>query len=146
MQYTRGTDNIQEPREGKDYLYINIWLLLAVIGSFIALALNIFYQSFDTDTFFILALVAIFLMGGSALCVRLAMKKGARQTRILAVFSFFLTTLSVAIGMVAVYDNKKLIVILSLLLTVPISLSSILPLFYYGDYREHEPLNPDTKI
>ncbi len=146
MQHSRGTNTIQQPREDKDYLYINIWLLLAVIGSLLALVLNIFYQSFDFDTFLMLVLVAIFLMGGGAFCVRLAMKKGARQTRIVGLFSFFLTLLTVSIGVVAVYDNKKTIVILSLLLTIPISLFSILPLFYYGDYREHDPLLPDTKV
>jgi len=146
VQHPSETNTFQTQREDKDYLYINMWLLLAVIGSLLALVLNIFYQSFDTDTFFMLALVAIFLMSGSAFCVRLAMKKGARQTRIVGLFSFFLTLLTVSIGVVAVYDNKKTIVILSLLLTIPISLLSILPLFYYGDYREHDPLLPDTKV
>ncbi len=146
MQHPRETNTFQEQREDKDYIYINIWLLLSVIGACLALVMNIFYQLFDIDTFLMLALIVIFFMGGSMLCVRLAMKKGARQTRILALFSFFLTILSVSIGVVAVYDNKKTIVILSLLLTVPISLCSILPLFYYGDYREHEPLNPGTKL
>ena len=146
MQHPSETDTFQTQQEDKDYLYINIWLLLAVIGSLLALVLNIFYQSFDFDTFLMLALVAIFLMGGCGFCVQLAMKKGARQTRIVGLFSFFLTLLTVSIGVVAVYDNKKTIVILSLLLTIPISLLSILPLFYYGDYREHDPLQPDTKV
>lgn len=74
------------------------------------------------------------------------MKKGARQTRILGLFSFFLTLLSVAFGIVAVNDNKKTIVIFSLLLTVLISLSSMLPLFYYGDSRELEPLDVDKNL
>jgi hypothetical protein len=146
VQHPRETNTVQEQREDKDYLYINIWLFLSVIGALVALVMNIFYQLFDIDTFLMLGLIVIFLLGGSMLCVRLAMKKGARQTRILALFSFFLTILSVAIGMVAVYDNKKTIVILSLLLAVPISLCSMLPLFYYGDYRELVPLNPDKKI
>jgi hypothetical protein len=145
VQNPSETNTIQEQGEDKDYLYINVWLFLSVIGALGALVMNVFYQVFDIDTFFMLGLIVSFLMGGSMLCVLFAMKKGARQTRILGLFSFFLTLLSVTIGMVAVYDNKKTIVVFSLLLTALVSLCSMLPLFYYGDYRELDPLVTDKK-
>lgn len=141
MQHQSETNTLQNQREHKDYLYINFWSFLALIGTIIGLVINIFYQSIDADTFILLGVIAIFLIGGSIVCVPRALKKGARQTRILGVYSFFLTILAVSIGVIAVYDNKKPVVILSLLLTIPISLLSMLPLFYYGDYREHEPLS-----
>src|SRR5258708_10672967 len=102
MQHPSEANTFQKQREDKDYLYINIWLLLAVIGSLLAFVLNIFFQSFDTDTFFMFALVAIFLMSGSAFCVRLSMKKSARPTRLVGLFSFFFTLLTVSLGVLSV--------------------------------------------
>ena len=63
-------------------------------------------------------------------------KKGARQTRAFVVLTFFLALLPVVIGVVAVYDNRNYIAILSLILTIPVSLFGMLPTFYYGDEEE----------
>jgi drug/metabolite transporter (DMT)-like permease len=141
VQQFREMTNIQELPEDKDYIYINAWSLLAAIGAGVACVLNFFGQSFDNDTILTLALIACFFMAGSGLCICLAIKRGARQTPISALFSFFLILLSVTIGMVAVYDNNKTILVFSLLLAVPVGLFSILPSFYYGDHRELEPFD-----
>jgi uncharacterized membrane protein HdeD (DUF308 family) len=143
VQQPRETNTLQEQREDKDYIYINAWSLLTAIGAITACVINIFGQSFDIDTLIVLTLIAGYFMVGGTLCIRKAMKKGAKQTPISALFGFFLTLLSVTIGMIAVYDNNKTIVVFSLLLAVPIGLFSILPSFYYGDYRELEPLDTD---
>ena len=139
MQQSNETQVPIDKREEKDYLYVNMWLLLMLIGVIIFIVVYTFPQLFDTDTLMVLSLITLAFIYGSIVCVRLALKKYAKQTRILALFCFFLSLVSVAIGVVAIYDNKKLIAILSLLLTIPISFFSILPTFYYGDRRENEP-------
>lgn len=98
----------------------------------------LFPQLFDVDTISILALVGTVLTLGCCLCVRKALEPGVQQSRIVAWFVFSLSLLAVVVGVIAVYDNKKIIVILSLLMTVPISFFSSLPTFYYGDRRENE--------
>lgn len=144
MQQSNQVMVTREKHEEKDYLYINMWLLLALIGAIIALVVQIFPQSFDNNTLAILALIILMFTCGSATCVHLALKKHTKQICILTWFCFFLSLFSVVVGIIAVYDNKKFTAIVSLLLTVPISFFGMLPTFYYGDKREHETHNPDV--
>ena len=138
MQQSSKTQVSVKKREEKDYLYINMWLLLMIPGVIILGVVYLFPQLFDVDTISILALVGTVLTLGCCLCVRKALEPGVQQSRIVAWFVFSLSLLAVVVGVIAVYDNKKIIVILSLLMTVPISFFSSLPTFYYGDRRENE--------
>ena len=122
-----------EKRKEKDYLYINIWGLLGLIGVIVGGIAFTFPQLFDTDTLLVLGLIAVVFMGGHMLFLRFALKKGAKQTRVFVVLTFFLALLPVIIGVIAVYDDRKYIAILSLILTIPVSLFGMLPTFYYGD-------------
>lgn len=142
MQQSSKTLVSREKHEEKDYLYINMRLILIFIGIIVGIIVYTFPQLFDTDTLMALLLILLVFIYGSTICVRLALKNHAHQTRILSMFCFFLSLVSVAIGVIAIYDNKKLVAILSLVLTIPISFFSILPTFYYGDRRENEPQNP----
>lgn len=143
MQQANQIQVTREGHEEKDYLYINMWLLLMVIGVIIEMVIQIVPQLFDSSTLMILSLIVLAFMGGGIICVRLALKKHAKQTRIVTVFCFFLSLVSVIIGIIAVYNNEKFAAILSLLLTIPISFFGILPTFYYGDKRENEPEIPE---
>ncbi len=125
-----------EKRKEKDYLYINLWGLLGLIGVICWGIVFLFPQRLDTDTMLTLALIGAVFMGGDMLFLRFALKKGAKQTRIFVTLTFFLALLPVVIGVIAVYDNRKYITILSLILTIPVSLSGMLPTFYYGDEKE----------
>ncbi len=138
MQQSNEAKVTSEKREENDYLYINMWLLLVGIGVIIFAIIYIFPQLFDTDTLMILSLISLVFTYGGIVCARLALKNHAKQTRILTLFCFFLSLVSVAVGVVAIYDNKKFIALLSLLLTLPISFFSILPTFYNSDKRENE--------
>ena len=122
-----------EKRKEKDYLYINMWGLLGLIGVIVGGIAFTFPQLFDTDTLLNLGLIAFVFMGGHMLFLRFALKKGAKQTRVFVVLTFFLVLLPVIVGVIAVYDNRKYIAILSLILTIPVSLFGMLPTFYYGD-------------
>jgi hypothetical protein len=129
-------NDMMEKRKEKDYLYINMWQLLGFIGVICFGIVTLFSQRLDADTMLILALIGIVFMGGNMLFLRFALKKGAMQTRLFVVMTFFLALLPVIIGVIAVYDNKKYVAILSLILTIPVSLLGVLPTFYYGDEKE----------
>ncbi len=124
---------LMEKRKEKDYLYINVWGLLGLIGVIVGGIAFTFPQLFDTDTLLILGLIAVVFMEGDIFFLRFALKKGAKQTRTFVVSTFFLALLPVVVGVIAVYDNRKYIAILSLILTIPVSLFGMLPTFYYGD-------------
>src|SRR5947207_1692397 len=111
MQQSNETQVSVEKREEKDYLYINMWLLLMLPGLVLFGIINVFPQLLETDTFLILTLAGIALTEGCHQCIRLAMKPGAQQSRIVAWFVFFLSLLSVVIGVVAVYNDIKIIAV-----------------------------------
>lgn len=120
----------------RDYLYINMWSLLMLVGVAIFGVVFLVPQLIDIETELILCLLCLTFMGGSLICIQFALKKNAKQSRILAFYIFLLSLISVTIGIIAVYDGKKLIVVLSLLLSIPISFFSLLPTFYYGDEKK----------
>ena len=139
VQQSNETQVSLEKREEKDYLYINMWLLLMLIGIITFIVISAFPRLFDSNTLMSLLLLSFAITYGSLVCVRLAMKKHAKQTLILTFFCFFISLVSVAIWVIDINDNKKITAILSLLFTIPISFFSILPNFYYGDRRENDP-------
>ncbi len=129
-------NDLMEKRKEKDYLYINLWGLLGLIGVICCGIVFLFPQRLDTDTMLILALIGAVFMGGHMLFLRFALKKGAKQTRVFVVLTFFLALLPMVVGVISVYDNRKYIAIVSLILTIPVSLCGMLPTFYYGDEEE----------
>ena len=124
--------------EDKDYLYVNMWLFLALPAVILFNVANIFPQLLETQTFLILTLVGIAVVAGCSESINLAIKPGAKPSRIAAWFVFSLSVLSVVVGIIAMYTDLKIIAALSLFMTIPISFFSILSMYYDGDHQTEE--------